>query len=61
MTQPLGRPQRAWAVRGNIFSFLLPWEKVMAQLSKCILTGDFSDWPLDQATACEVCCVRSVR
>ena len=27
MASALGQPQRAWAVRGNIFSFLLPWEK----------------------------------
>ena len=25
METALGRPQRAWAARGNIFSFLLPW------------------------------------
>ena len=34
MEEALARPQRAWAVRGNIFSFLLPWDSVMAQLSK---------------------------
>ena len=33
----------------------------MSQLSKCFATGDFRDWPLDQATACEVCRVRFVR
>ena len=33
----------------------------MAQLSKCFLTGDFTEWPLDQATACEICRVRFVR
>ena len=33
----------------------------MAQLSKCFLTGDFTDWPLDQETACQVCRVRFVR
>eukprot|EP00973_Karenia_brevis_P018443 2528811-Karenia_brevis.AAC.1 len=33
----------------------------MAQLSKCSLTGVFSDWPLDQATACEVCRVHFLR
>ena len=61
MREPLGRPQRAWAVRENIFSFLLAWEKVMAQLSKYFLTGDFTEWPLDQGTACEICRVRCVR
>ena len=53
MREALGRAQRAWAGRGNIFSFLLPWEQVMAQLSKCFLTGDFTEWPLDQQTACQ--------
>ena len=33
----------------------------MAQLSKCFLSGDFTAWPLDQATACEICRVRFVR
>ena len=33
----------------------------MAQLSKCFLTGDFRDWPLDQQTVCEVVRVRIVR
>ena len=33
----------------------------MAKLSKCFLTGDFTHWPLDQATACEFCRVRFVR
>ena len=33
----------------------------MAQLSKCFLTGDFRDWPLDQETVCEIVRVRIVR
>ena len=32
----------------------------MARLSKCFLTGDFRDWPLDQETACEIVRVRFV-
>ena len=61
MREPVGRPKRAWAVRGNIFSFLLPWEKVMKQLSTAFLQGDFSEWPLDQDTACKICRIRFVR
>ena len=61
MQEVLGKPKRAWAVRGNLFSFLLPWENVMAQLSKCFLTGDFREWPLDQATVSEFVRVRFVR
>ena len=33
----------------------------MAQLSKCFSSGDFRDWPLDQATVCEIVRVRFVR
>ena len=33
----------------------------MAQLSKCFLTGDFTDRPVDQPTACEFVRVRFVR
>ena len=61
MQEVLGKAQRAWAVRGNLFSFLLPWEKIMAQLSKCFLTGDFREWPLDQQTVSEIVRVRIVR
>ena len=33
----------------------------MAQLSKCFLTGDFREWPLDQQTVSEIVRVRIVR
>ena len=33
----------------------------MAQLSNCFVSGDFSDWPLDQSTVCELVRVRLVR
>ena len=54
MESPIGQPQRAWAVRGSIFSFLLPWEETMKQLSKSFEEGDFTHWPLDQDTACKI-------
>ena len=57
----MGRPKRAWAVRGNLFSSLLPWEEVMKRLSKAFLEGDFREWPLDQTTACRICRVQFVR
>ena len=60
MEEALGRPQRAYAVRGNLFSFLLPWEFIMGRLSKCFNQGDFSEWPLDQKSACEIVRVRFV-
>ena len=46
---------------GKPVSFLLPWDKVMAQLSKCFLSGDFREWPLGQETVCEIVRVRMVR
>jgi hypothetical protein len=33
-------------VRGNVFSFLLPWESVLRQLFLKIEDGDLSQWPL---------------
>ena len=32
MESAVGKAERSWAVRGNIFSFLLPWERILAQL-----------------------------
>ena len=61
MEETLACPQRAIGVRGNCFSFLLPWEDVMGRLSKAFGEGDFSAWPLDQDTAAQVVRVRFVR
>ena len=48
MEEAVGSPQRAYAVRGNCFSFLLPWGTVMGKLSSAFAEGDFTHWPLDQ-------------
>ena len=61
MEEPVGKPARAWGVRGSIFSFLLPWEKIMEQLFKKHEEGDLSDWPLDRYAAAKVVTVRLVR
>ena len=61
MESTVGKPERAWGVRGNLFSFLLPWETNMAQLFKKIEEGDLSEWPLDRKTAARVVRVRLVR
>ena len=61
METAVGKPERAWGVRGNLFSFLLPWEKVMEQLFKKVEAGDLSDWPLDRWEASKVVRVRLVR
>ena len=60
MEKELGKPQRAVGVRGNCFSFLLPWESVMQKLSRVFARGDFTTWPMDQETAAEVVRVRFV-
>ena len=61
MESAVGKPERAWGVRGNLFSFLLPWETIMVQLFKKIEEGDLSEWPLDRFTAARVVRVRLVR
>ena len=48
MESAVGKPERARAVRGNLFSFLLPWEEVMAQLFQQIEQGDLMEWPLNR-------------
>ena len=61
MQESLGHLQRAYAVRGNCFSFLLPWDTVMKTLSRAFAEGDFSEWPLDQDTAAQIVRVTMVR
>ena len=46
MQVPVGQAQKSWAVRGNLFSFLLPWEQVLQQLFEKIEDGNLSEWPL---------------
>ena len=41
----LGGAERSYKVRGNLFSFLLPWEDVIRQLSDKCEEGDLSEWP----------------
>ena len=61
MEEAIGTPQRAYAVRGNCFSFLLPWDKVMKKLSQAFAEGDFTAWPLDQDSAAQIVWVKLVR
>eukprot|EP00973_Karenia_brevis_P082209 11397490-Karenia_brevis.AAC.1 len=58
MTNALGKPVSTVAVRGNVFSFLLPWDPLMKKLSKAWAEHDFTEWPLDQDTACEILTAR---
>jgi hypothetical protein len=61
MDTPLSHASRSWGVRGNIFSFLLPWEQVLLQLFEKVEDGDLSQWPLSPATMRQVVRVRFVR
>ena len=45
MDTRLGGAERSYKVRGNLFSFLLPWEDVIRQLSDKCEEGDLSEWP----------------
>ena len=61
MEDVVGKPVRAVGVRGNLFSFLLPWTKVMQQLYQRIQQGDLSDWPLSRKAIAEIVRVRLVK
>ena len=59
MEAALTQPERACGVRGNIFSFLLPWDRIQEQLEKN--NEDLSDWPLAPEKVCQIVRVRMVR
>ena len=60
MESNVGKPERAYAVRGNIFSCLLPWEHIMQALCEKIEEGDLSQWPLNRDAAADLVTVRLV-
>ena len=43
MDSTLDNAERSQGVRGNIFSFLLPWEKVLLQVFEKVEDGDLSE------------------
>ena len=55
----LGKAEFAWGVRGNMFSFLLLWEKV--ELMSKFEDGDLSEWPLSLGVLCHIVRLRLVR
>ena len=61
MDSTLGKADHSWGVRGNLFSFLLPWEKVLAQLFEKVEDGDLTDWPLSPDTVRNVVRVKFTR
>eukprot|EP00973_Karenia_brevis_P055229 7679498-Karenia_brevis.AAC.1 len=48
---PIAQPTGPVSIRGNVFSFLLPWSKLMCKLPDAFANNDFREWPLDQDTA----------
>ena len=46
MDTPVAQAHLSYGVRGNLFSFLLPWEQVLRQLHDKVEDGDLSQWPL---------------
>ena len=61
MDTPLGKAHHSWSTRGNLFSFLLPFEKILTQLFQKVEDGDLSEWPLSSKDACTLVRVKFVR
>ena len=61
MEEALAQPQRAYGVRGSLFSFLLPWEKIQQEVEKSLQQGDLSEWPLSPLHVGQVLRVRFMR
>ena len=61
MEEKVGRPDRAYGVRGSIFSFLLPWEEIHKKLGEAVEQGDLSAWPMAPDMVAQVVRVRLVR
>ena len=54
MDEGFAQPQRAYAVRGSVFSFLLPWEKIQKNVEATLQQGDLSKWPMAPAEVAQV-------
>ena len=44
MGEIIAKPERAYGIRGNLFSFLMPWGKVHADLNRVFERGDLAQW-----------------
>lgn len=60
MESPVGKPHRAYGARGNIFSFLMPWEDILGEISNTLEEGDLSEWPLSPGKVQQIIRVRLV-
>ena len=61
MEEVLAQPSHAYAVRGNIFSFLLPWEKIQESVRSVVEDGNLQNWPLSPAQVQHLVRVRLIR
>ena len=43
--EELGRLERAYATRGNIFSYIRPWESILQNAAKVTTDAVFTSWP----------------
>ena len=50
MEDVVAAPQRSYGVRGNLFSFLLPWEVIHNKLHDTMVAGNLHQWPLSPDT-----------
>ena len=56
-----GKAEYSWGVRGNMFLFLLLWERVFEEHRQKFEDGDLSQWPLSPDVLCHVVRLRLVR
>ena len=42
----LGSQERTYVVRGNVFSFLMPWEQIQMHMHEFVIDEEMSTWPL---------------
>ena len=61
MEEAIAQPLRAYAVRGNIFSFLMDWEKVQNDLGNLLRAVDISQWPAEPSLVIQVVRVKLLR
>ena len=55
MEQGLGQAQRSFGVRGNIFSYQMPWEDIMMHIDDALKCGEnWLAWPHAPATVATI-------
>ena len=50
----LGQQERTHAVRGNVFSFLMPWEEIQMHMHELVSDEEMATWPLPPALLTQV-------